>query len=293
MRKSRIVSNSPRFQKIKKEKHRVLRKKILFWIFLIILVLIGLTFLSRWSKININTIEISGNKILEKEAIESTVREEISGNYLWFLPKTNFLIYPQRGIEAELKNKFKRIESVFVNDKNVNTLEIILTERTALYTWCGETLPEINTQGVNENKCYFVDKEGFIFDEAPYFSGEVYLKFYGAVSMNEDNPSGSYFLKPYFTNLISLKDSFEKIGVKPVIFYADESGDIKAYLSSQIKSQLGPAIIFKADSDYTKIVGNLQSILSTEPLQTDLKTKYNSLNYIDLRFGNKVYYKFK
>ena len=64
------------------------------------------------------------------------------------------------------------------------------------------------------------------------------------------------------------------------------------FLSSST-SQMGPEIIFKADSDFNQIIENLQSVLTTEPLQTEFKTKYSSLLYIDLRFGNKVYYKFK
>jgi len=71
-----------------------------------------------------------------------------------------------------------------------------------------------------------------------------------------------------------------------------EDGDVKLYLSS-FTSKMGPEIIFKADSNFEKIIENLQSVLSTEPLQSDFKNKYSSLLYIDLRFGNKVYYKFK
>jgi hypothetical protein len=56
---------------------------------------------------------------------------------------------------------------------------------------------------------------------------------------------------------------------------------------------MGPEIIFKIDSDFQKIAENLQAAITTEPLQTDFKNKYSSLLYIDLRFGNKVYYKFR
>jgi len=37
---------------------------------------------------------------------------------------------------------------------------------------------------------------------------------------------------------------------------------------------------------------NLDTALNTEPLKSDFKKKYSSLEYIDLRFGNKVYSKF-
>src|SRR3989344_1401714 len=285
--KNRSVLDSPRLLELKKKKRKIFTRKIFFLVFLLILILIGLSFLSKWEKLNINSIQSSGNKVIETDMIEEIVKEKISGNYLYFFPKTNFIIYPQREIETELKDKFKRIKDISVNDKNIKTLNISLTERTALYTYCGNILPELN-----DNKCYFVDDSGYIFDEAPYFSGGVYLKLYGTVNLDEGDPFGSYFFPVNFGKLILFKETLEKAGIKPAAFYIQDSGDIKMFLYSSI-SQMGPEIIFKTDSDFEQLAENLQTVLTTEPLQSDLKNKYSSLLYIDLRFGNKVYYKFK
>jgi len=284
------VLNSPRLLELKKKRRITLMRKIFFIIFLLFLVLVGLSFLSKWENFNISDIEISGNKIIETKVIEDVVKENISGNYFWFFPKTNFLFYPQNKIEIELKDKFKRIKNVFVNDKNIKTLSVLVEERTALYTYCGvavDLVPELQNQ-----KCYFIDEDGYIFDEAPYFSGGIYLKFYGVVDNNEENPSGSYFFPSYFKKLITLKETLNKIGIKPVAFSIEDNKDVNVFLSFS-STQIGPKIIFKLDSDFEKIIENLQSVLTTEPLQTEFKTKYSSLLYIDLRFGNKVYYKFR
>lgn len=279
MKKS--VLSSPRLLELKKKKQKILFKKIFFLVFLIILILIGLSFLSKWQRLNINNIQISGNKVIETKMIEDLVKEKITGNYLWIFPKTNFLFYPKREIKTELANKFKRLKDISLNIQNLQTLNVSLDERTALYTYCGLAPAELDDKN---QKCYFMDENGYIFDEAPYFSGEVYLKFYGIAD--------SYFFQPNFTKLISFKETLEKIGIKPVVFFVEDTGDIKVFLSSAT-SQLGPFINLKANANFDEIVGNLQSVLTTEPLQTEFKTKYSSLLYIDLRFGNKVYYKFK
>ncbi len=280
------VLNSPRLLKIKKEKHKILYKKILFLTLFLATIFIGLAFLSRWGEFNISNIEITGNKVIETEAIKNIVKDKTFGYYFYFFPKSNFLLYPKGEIINELTLRFKRLKNISLNTSNSKTLNVSLVERTALYTYCGEQLEEkmdTNTKETNSNdeKCYFMDESGYVFDEAPYFSGEVYLKFYGKTNI------------PYFTKLISFKNTLEKIGVKPAIFNILDNGDIEIYLSSSLKSQMGPKIIFKADSDFEQVLENLQSVLTTEPLQTDFKNKYSSLLYIDLRFGNKVYYKFK
>jgi len=298
--KNRSVLNSPRFLSLKKKKRQILRKKIFFLIFLFFLIFIGSSFLAKWEKLNINNIQITGNKVIETKMIEEAVKEKIAGNYLWVFPKTNFIIYPQHAIEIDLKNKFKRIRDVFINDKNIKNLEVFVVERTALYTYCGIAPPQLDNSEnklPDEEKCYFLDEDGYIFDEAPYFSGEVYLKFYGLINKtmakNGDKPSGFYFYQANFRKLISLKETLEKIGIKPVIFYIQDNGDVKMFLSPLLKSQMGPEIIFKLNSDLEQIAENLQSVLTTEPLQSKFKSKYSSLLYIDLRFGNKIYYKFK
>ena len=83
------------------------------------------------------------------------------------------------------------------------------------------------------------------------------------------------------------------MGLKPVILHLGENNDIKMFLTKAKPTSLGPEIIFKKDSDVQKIAENLKAALDTEPLLSKFKNEYSSLEYIDLRFGNKVYYKFK
>ncbi|MFA4975161.1 MAG: hypothetical protein WC839_01170 [Candidatus Paceibacterota bacterium] len=303
MKKS--VLSSPRLVELKKKKHQILRRKILFFLLLFILITTFLSFFSKWKEVNINNIVVLGNKVIETKTITDLVNEKITGNYFYFFPKTNFLFFPKNEIIKGLREKFKRLDNISLNIKNIKTLEISLSERTALYTWCGDTLPELNNLESNitdKNKCYFMDENGYIFDEAPYFSDDVYLKFYGKTDVerlesgsptSEINPSGSYFLQTNFKKIISFKETIKKLGMKPSAFFAEDNGDAKMFLSSSSASKMGPSINFKIDFDMNKAIENLQSVLTTEPLQSDFKNKYNSLIYIDLRFGNKVYYKFR
>jgi hypothetical protein len=140
-------------------------------------------------------------------------------------------------------------------------------------------------------KCYFTDEKGYIFDEAPYFSGNVYFKFYGKDDMDPVNPSGTYFLKDKFTEIAKFVDALQKMNLNPDSFSLGDGNDGSIYLSSTLEA--GPKIVFKIDSDYQKIADNLQLAISTDPLQKKIRDNISSLLYIDLRFGNNVYYKFK
>ncbi|MFA6076697.1 MAG: hypothetical protein WC735_01325 [Candidatus Paceibacterota bacterium] len=297
MQKKNIL-NSPRLLELKKHRRKIFLGKIAFYVFVFLAISFGLTYASRISVLNIGSIEVSGNKVVDTETIKMVVKKEINGYYLWFFPKTNVLFYPKDKIKNALRENFARLQNVNLSIKEDKILKIDLTERIVKYTWCGNTVD--STVGLGEGdttsqkeKCYFMDAEGYIFDEAPYFSGEVYFKFYGTTDSNSDEPSGSYFLKENFGKLVSFKKTLENIGLVPAKLYKKDNGDIEFFLSRKNSVSIGPKIIFKIDSDFQKIAENLEVALDTEPLLSDFKNKYSSLLYIDLRFGNKVYYKFK
>ncbi|OGI57013.1 hypothetical protein A3B85_02670 [Candidatus Nomurabacteria bacterium RIFCSPHIGHO2_02_FULL_37_13] len=295
----RDILNSPRLLELKREKRRIFLNKILLLGFGLLMVLVGLVYISRIDKLNISEIEIVGNNITDTQIIKESVKKEIIENYFLGIPKTNIFFYPQNSIKNKLQDKFKRLKDISFSIKNNKILEVSLTERVAKYTWCRTNLPQTQTDNDNQ-KCYFLDESGYIFDEAPYFSGEVYFKFYGlihTVTTEENLPTqttlGSYFSQVNFEKLISLKETLETMKLKPVALYVIDNENIKIYLSNKSLLPTGPEIIFKIDSNFQKVAENLQTALTTEPLKSDFKNKYSSLLYIDLRFGNKVYYKFQ
>lgn len=286
----RNVLSSPRLTELKKKKRRGFLRRVLIITLGFIVVFGILSYVSRNAKININTIEISGNKIIDTGLIKNIVDEQLTGYYLKIFPKTNFIFYPKTLISNELGIKLKRLKNISLSLKDVNTLLVSVSERTALYTWCGVNPPGLEN---SEQKCYFLDENGFVFGEAPYFSGEVYLRFYGLGDLNQDNPVGFYFSRKIFNNLILFKNEVEKMGLKAKAFYILPDGDIKMFLPSKDGTSKDPEVIFKSNADFNQVAENLQASLGTEPLQSKFKKDYTSLLYIDLRFGNKVYYKFK
>jgi cell division septal protein FtsQ len=286
MKKSNVL-NSPRLLELKKHRKKDLQNKILISMFALVVIFALFVYVSRISAFNISSVNISGNKVVDTGMVTQIVEQDTSGKYLWLIPKTNIFFYPKNKIKNDLAREFTRLENINISIEKKNILEISVSERTAAYTWCGA----VADFTITAENCYFLDKNGYIFDSAPYFSGEVYFKFYGSLTDN-DHPAGSYVPKNNFTQLVSFKDTLITMGLKPFALSIDDSGDVHMYLSLQTTAHTYPEIIFKTDADFQNIAENLDSALSTEPLMSDFQNKYASLEYIDLRYGNKVYYKF-
>ncbi len=242
--------------------------------------MIALGFLSRIRGLNIKQIDVGGNKVVDTEAIKEVVNADMAGYYLWFFPKTNIFLYPENKIKKDLIEKFKRLDNIYFNFESGNTFQIHVTEREGKYIWCGNDYPVI---GNSEQICSFMDEKGYIFDQAPHFSGNVYFKFYGDYFQNDNT---------IFPQLITFKKNLEALGLKPMAMYVSKDNNAKVILQPLNNSSVIPVIRFKIDSDFDKIHENLETALTTEPLKSQFKNKYSLLLYIDLSFGNKVYYKF-
>lgn len=280
--KNRNVLNSPRLQELKKRRERAFLKRATVYVLGFAVILAGFTYLSSLSGLNIATVEAEGNTIVDTEAIRAAAERELNGKYLWLFPKTNILFYPKNKIAEALGRELPRLGEIELAVKNDRVLLVSVTEREPAYTWCGEKLEEPLEQ------CYFMDEHGYIFDAAPYFSGDVYFKFFGNLDKNE--PLGAQFANGLFENLNYFRKSLETFEIRPVALYLRADGDADIYLQSAKNPE--PKIIFRATDDGAKLSENLSAALETEPLRTRMNKEYHKLMYLDLRFDNKVFSKF-
>ena len=289
----RNVLNSPRLTELKKRRRKAVLNKILLTLLGLVVFFFLFSFFSSLENLNIAEIRVVNDGVVGTKEIKETVEGEMAGKYFYFFPKTNILIYPQNSIKDKLQNKFKRIKGVDLSIENNKILIVTISERMAKYTWCGTEIPGVGipqgspTPESPTEKCFFLDEDGYIFDEAPYFSGEVYFKFFGEpVSVH------NYFPEQNFNQLVSFIDMLVEMKLKPVSLYITLNNDVEIFLSKGNTAKTEPKIIFKLDADLENIGSNLKTALNTEPLKSDMNKKYSMLEYIDLRFGNKVYNKF-
>lgn len=289
MSKTRDILSSPRVEEIKRTKRKAnIRISFLLFVLLIVSIL-GLSFLSNYKKMTVNNITVSGTRIINEDEVKEFIEQSMSGKYIYLFNKHNAFIYPHDDIYDGLLNKFPRIEKLSVSIKNVNTLEVKLKERSGSYLWCGEKVPlDIKDQGDN---CYFINDDGYIFDNAPYVSGNLYFKYYLPI----DNPNkilGNMVMDSIsFYEMIRLIDVIKGSGLDPVMLSSDDDSWF-IYLDHKTGST-NPYIVFRRDSDLEKIGEDIKISMSQKEFKSEINGKYDTLLYIDMRFNNKVFYKFQ
>lgn len=286
----RDITTSPRILQIQRKKKR--RNRILFIVILILLIIliIGLSYLSNHRKLIISNITVEGTHIIDSNDIKNKVQESLNGKYVYLFAKRNVFIYPKFKIEKDLKINFPRIENLSVKLDGLNNLKVVISERTGSYIYCGASVPTEYTN-IGDN-CFFINSDGYIFDRAPYFSGNVYFKFYVPIK-DQENPLGQYVLDTEnFRDMINFIDGLFELGFTPVSVVLNDENNF--FINLESRSDGGePQILFKKENDINTIFSNLSAAISNTEFRNQIFTKYSMLLYIDLRFNNKVLYKFK
>ncbi len=267
------------------------KRKIVISVLVLVLSISFLGLLAYFSfhpKVTVDRVVVVGNRIIDKKEIEDSVLETIKGKYLYIFSKSNFLLIPQKKVYNKLLSDFPRIEKLSVEKQDSKTLIVDLSERTGVYLYCGVKVPEIS-KDIGSN-CYYVNKDGFIFDKAPYFSGSIYFKFYK--DLKNDSVLGLQVLeKEDFKKMTSFIDGLIDLSFKPNYIIMDSNDQYELYLNHK-PLMTNPKILIKSDSDLSVLFGNIESSMKKDEFKNEINSKYDKLLYIDLRFKNKVLYKF-
>jgi len=269
---------------------RKLKRKRLGIIFSVIglLIIVGIIFFLRMKLFQLRTIEVSGSVIVEQKDIQNFINKKYEGKYLWLIPKNNsFFVLPKK-VKKSLQEEFPRIDTINVSRNFPSSLFIEITERKGMYVWCGN---DITRTLVSKNtSCFFVDKEGIIFSEAPYFSGTPFTLFLGG-SKDASNVLGTQLLpRDDFTNILFIYDTINKLKLSPYAIRILSEREYEILLRGDSDFTSSTRIKLKDIDDQITLSQNLAAALNTKIFK---EYKINEFEYIDARFGNKVFYKLK
>jgi len=238
-------------------------------IFIPAIILTGIIFLLRANFMQIKDWQISGAEAISQDNIKNTAAAFASGDNFFVIPKSNIFLFSKDKLAALLLSKFGRIESVKVNKEFFGgEVNLEVTERKADFVWCS-----------TESECFFMTKGGFIFEKIPDSPPANFVVFRGIL---EGDPIFKNFASAEkMQNYSKLIDTFSNSGFKITSINIESSDKAVA------KSDIGDIIFSPDEKDLSTTAQNVILLIN------EIKGKNHStqFNYIDARFGNKVYYK--
>lgn len=237
-------------------------------LFFLLVIIFGLAILSGHEKITVKNIVVSGNAAVSADDVLAIANKDMQGRYWYLFARNNSLIFPRVQIKKDLLDKIKTIRDLDISWDNWQQISVNIIERKPHSVWCN----------ANQN-CYFADKDGYIYSQAPLFSGTMFIKDYGNIATSTDPIGQSFLPKEVYKQVFDLIDLLLVKNIK-VISITFDGVDYRFALEK------GPEIIFNAKNGFDKCFDNLFSAIETKNL--DLEKDWLAIKYVDLRFDNKV-----
>ena len=236
---------------------------------------------------SIDNITVTGAIRIPPGEIENLAWQQAGEKRFLFFPQKNIFAFSKSGVKEKLEKSYS-FEKLTINKNLPHALVIDIQEKSYAFIWCeGE-------------RYYYADIDGYLINEVNPM--EIKQKKYPIIQNQGDGkiinePSsglGRIDINENYTNyIIDLSDRFlaEKTG-------AGEAGGnfqdltIEKFIidkdANTVKMVLaeGPTVYFNTNEDPEKQIRKLLTIKG-ETLKDDFKNK----SYIDLRYGDRVYYR--
>ena len=255
---------SSRYYKFKTEnqKERMKRFKILFFVFsssVVILAAVWLIFISLLFKIT--NVEILENGY-------SDGASSILGS--------NLLILSKSRLKSELSTVFPDVTNIEITKKLFHTIKIDFQKRAQIGVWCHPMGGQPQA-----DHCFYFDKEGVIFKEAPQTEGGLIFK---VIDISKDKAAlGDKVLD---NNKISF-----------IIAFSRKINENNKFKILEFKIKPKPSIDLEAVTDRNWSIyldENQEPATTANNLITILEEvvkKTENLEYVDLRIPGRIFYK--
>ena len=258
------------------------------------LIFLGFCFGVYWTishqKFSISEVSIHGAVALKEAEVRDALDEYFSRKIFFDITRQQYFFASLTAIEGALRFRFPRIKDISIAKNFPHSMEIVIRERLIWGTVCGSAFGGKTSENsasttplalIENESCVYIDETGFAFAPAPFWEGFLTKKIFidgWDINIGESAvPENGMIL---YENMIR---SFKAAGVSvtAMLFESDLPRDARVYAGKWYG-------LIARDVDPEKLAEVLKPML-----QTELKGKLDELQYIDLRFGNKVFYKFR
>lgn len=217
--------------------------------------------------IQIKSFEILGAETISSQDVETYAKDFVSGNRFILIPKTNILFLNKEKLATALLSQFSRLEKVDV-DKNFfsKKIELNLVERKSDFLWCSFS-----------GECFSMNKNGLVFEKEEKNADK--LIFQGII---EGNPLMKNFASAVkIQNYLKFVDILKNAGFETILIKIESADKAIA------KTDIGEIIFNPSDENLSEIAQNIILLID----ETKNKVPAAEFQYIDARFGNKMFYK--
>ena len=236
----------------------------------------GFWYVLNRQALRVRTVEVSGVRQIPAAEIEAAVRAVIDGSILGLIPRDSVLLVSAETVEHALRERFPAIEAVNVGRRLPNRLTVAVGERSLWGIYCADP-----AAGAAARACALLDRRGTAYEVLVDARGWLLPVVFGTVPPKPGEPA----VTPRLLELFAAADlALGAIGADAIAVAVASStpADVRIRLAE------GWELFVEAERRPDEWLEILSALLERE-----VGARRRELQYVDLRFGAKVFYKFK
>ncbi len=220
-------------------------------------------------ELRLRSVEVVGADRVSAEVVNARVQDALSRTILGFIPSSHVLFYPKTELTASLLKEFPALSNVAFSLQGFSSLRVFLHEREPRALWCAGT------------ECLLLDEMGLAFAPAEESAERLYYQLSGEGTAVL--PGTEVISRERLSELLLFLRKLENAGFTVERVLLKEQGELDVALR-------GGTRLLLREGQYERSLVNLKTLLAADGLSL---TKDGSLSasYIDLRYGNKIYFK--
>lgn len=277
----------------------------------IILVLYMLFVLASWLSYRpvfaLTIVNVTGTHAISNSEVQKIAESALHTRVLGRIDRNNTLLYPTNAVLMKIKDKYPRIKDAQLKFDDRHKISITVEEYLPAMLYCmgfenfnnsvalkaknendassTESVTSKDPQLQNLSTCYFADDRGYIFASAPNYAGFPFIAFVASSTAHAEgaSPVGTYALDAEtFHNIERFTADLNAIG------FTTHAVELLAEHDIRIKTDKSWDILWTTTKDPVESIKNLGLVL--ESIKKD-KNAEGQMTVIDLRFGNKIFYR--
>lgn len=271
-----------------KPRKKTIRGFFLRFIFFIIIIAVMITVatiaLLRSSRYQFQSVTVYGTTTFSADDVISFTHKYWAGTYFTSIPKSSTILFSKSNFEHALKKEFPVISVAYITLPEPDKLEIHIQEHNPSVIWC-----------FADQTCGFVNHDGILYAKAPLFSDGVYVIFQSQLNDPTYKKMGTVVIEPSimnrFTQLFTRLQS-DDISLSRVMFY--ENNDIGFSIDTLfgLYPRDDAKLLGTLNQDDDLFVRDMITGLSNDAFRKQFISNPKDLEYIDMRFAGKIFYKF-
>jgi hypothetical protein len=258
---------------LKRKKQKVKKVKVYLTSGVSIFIIVSIVLLLNIPAIQIKQVKVTGNVFVDSSEIQEKASTILSKKILGIIPKSNIFVFSKKELEQELKQN-PAIVSLKIRKDFFDTLTIDIVEQEKEMLHCAS---------IEKTECYYVNKTGFVYAKVEdIIIPEQEIIIY--VESGRKQLKDTIIEEKVYTDIVLFVKNVARQEIKIREVYIKSDNVIEFVTADRTR------FITSIFDEFSKDFANLIALFEKQVIT---KEQLPQIDYIDLRFGNKVFYKNK